>query len=324
MAEPTVTAAAPLGHEGSAAADGTSHIFIVGASRSGTTLMRRILERSDEVAISSENHFLGHLLEREGVRHHLRRFGDLRDDANVRRLVAYVYSDAFMSQSRLRTPSRHWRYVRNNVPASELEARILGSDRTERCIFDAILDSYADDKGKRIRGEKTPAHVRYVPTLLRWYPRGVVIHMLRDPRAVYVSEVNRRGQDHAAIPYRYLVRLPLALKLFAAVQTALAWYESVRLAERYSRLFGRRYVTVRFEDLVADPETVLRGLCQAIGIRYDPAMLDQRVVSRGFAIGRSGFDPTAAERWRAMIEPWVATPYRLLFGRRLQALGYRR
>jgi hypothetical protein len=237
-------------------------------------------------------------------------------------MVAYIYSDGFMSSSRLRTQSRHWVYLRNNVPIEEFERRILKSDRSERAIFDAILDSYADNKAKRIRGEKTPAHVRYVPTLLRWYPRGVVIHMLRDPRGVYVSEVNRRRQDHVSLPYGYLVRLPLLLKAFAAAQTALAWYESVRLADRYQHSFGKRYITVRFEDLVADPEAELRGLCRSIGVAFTPEMLDQRVVSHGFGLGRSGFDPAAAQRWRSLIDRWVELPYRLLFGRRLRRLGY--
>lgn len=301
---------------------GVTHVFIVGSSRSGTTLMRRVLERSPDIAISSENHFMGHLIEREGVRYRLRRFGDLHDDANVHRMVEYIYSDQFMTSSRWRRQSSHWRFIRRAVPAAEFEQRIVDSDRSERAIFDAILDSYAERKGKRIRGEKTPAHLRHVSTLLRWYANGLVVHMLRDPRAIYVSEVRRRAEDHDSFPYRYLVRVPVALKLFAFVQTAATWLEGVRHAQRNRRRYGDRYVIVRFENLVTDPEAELRRICRIIGVDFTDAMLDQQVVSRGFSTGSRGFDPEAAVRWRGRIEGWAVAGFRFTVGRAMRRSGY--
>ena len=70
-------------------------IFIVGVSRSGTTLMRRILDKHSRIGIVTENHYLGHLLSWEGARVYFRRVGDLRDDDAVRRLVELIYSPEF-------------------------------------------------------------------------------------------------------------------------------------------------------------------------------------------------------------------------------------
>lgn len=67
-------------------------IFIVGVPRSGTTMMRYVLETSDRVAIARENHFMGHILGRRGARHFFRRAGDLNDDASVRKIVDMIYS----------------------------------------------------------------------------------------------------------------------------------------------------------------------------------------------------------------------------------------
>ena len=163
----------------------------MGVSRSGTTLTRRILDRHSRIGIATENHYLGHLLAWEGARHYFRRLGDLHDDATVRRMVDLIYSPEFQRRSRLRELSPYWRWLTERVPRADIEARLPASDRTERGIFEAFLRIYADRRGKAIMGEKTPAHLAYVETLLEWFPDARVVHCMRDPRAIYVSELNQ-------------------------------------------------------------------------------------------------------------------------------------
>ena len=84
-------------------------IFVVGSSRSGTSLMRHILERSDRIAIARENHFLGHLRGSEGARNYFRRAGDLQSDDTMRKIVEMIYTGDFQRQSRWREVSTFWR-----------------------------------------------------------------------------------------------------------------------------------------------------------------------------------------------------------------------
>jgi omega-hydroxy-beta-dihydromenaquinone-9 sulfotransferase len=298
------------------------YIFIVGVSRSGTTLMRRILNSSDEIAIASENHYLGHVIASEGVRHRLRQFGSLADDANLRRLVDYLYSDAFKSSSKYRDVSTLWRWLTRRVPKDELLGRLLASDRSERAMFRAILQLYAEHKGKRVMGEKTPAHVRYVPTLMEWFPEGRVIHMLRDPRGIFVSELRRRGKQALSTPYKQLRRFKLAFKLFILLQVTVLWYESVFRYRRHKRQYSDNYYLLRFEDLVRDPESHIQRVCDFVGVGYQDKMLEQEIVSKGFQEGQVGFDSGAAERWREHIDPWIDQWFRFWFHGALCEFGY--
>jgi hypothetical protein len=298
-------------------------IFIVGVSRSGTTLMRRILDRHPRVAIATENHYLGHLVAWEGARHYFRRVGDLRDDAAVRRLVELIYSGDLQRRSRLRELSPYWRWLTERVPRQDIEAYLLASDRTERGVFEAFLRIYADRRGKAIMGEKTPAHLAYVETLLDWFPDARVVHCMRDPRAIHVSELRRRGEHASRFPYRQLVLVPALLEGFVLLQVVWTWAVAVGRHRTFARRHADRYRLLRFEDLVTRPEATLIDLCAFLGVELEPRMLEQKVTSKGALVGTTGFDAGAAERWRAVIRPGAQRVIERLLGRRLEEMGYR-
>jgi hypothetical protein len=309
--------------EGDAAASSPADaIFVVGVHRSGTTLMRSILNASSQVAITNENHYFGHLLASEGVHHAVRSMGDLHDDAVLDNVVAYIY-DRVAARRWFREPSRAWVWLRRNVPRDEFRARLAASDRSERAVFDTLLRLYADRRGKTIPGEKTPAHVRHGEILLRWYPDGRIIHMLRDPRAIYVSDLRRRRHYPGSAPYRLLNRVPGALSAVLLVQTTIVWVDSVARMRENRRRHPNRYLVVRFEDLVSQPRAEVRRICRFVGIPFEEPMLDRVVESHGQTLGSSGFDAGAADRWRAQLSPPAAWWFRLWLAGRIRAAGYR-
>lgn len=284
--------------------------------------MRHILNSHPEIALCAENHYLGHLLPSQGVRHALRRFGDLRDDANVAALVDFVYAGGLTRVSRFRSPSRLWTWVTTRLPAQELQDRILRGERSERGVFTAVMDAYAARRGASVRGEKTPAHLRFAETLLEWYPHGRVLHMMRDPRAVFVSELRRRRRHPGSLPYRLIARVGPLLTAFVLFETTLIWAEGAWRHSQLRRAFPDRYRLVKFESLVRSPETEIRSVCDFIGVDYEPAMLDQSVVSQGMELGSRGIDPAAADRWRSTLPAWTDAWFRWLLGNQMRHIGY--
>jgi hypothetical protein len=296
-------------------------VFVVGVHRSGTTLMRSILNSSSRLGLANENHYLGHLVAAQGVHADVRRLGDLHDDRVLDRVVAHLY-DRVARPGRFRAPSRAWIWLTRNVPRDEFRARLAASDRGERAVFETLLRAYADRKGKAIIGEKTPAHVRYGATLLAWFPGGRIIHMLRDPRAIYVSDLRRRRLHPGALPYRLLRHIPPLLAGVLLVQTTLAWQESVLRSRENRRRHADRYLVVRFEDLVTDPRSEVERICRFLGIDFEEAMMDRVVESHGQALGSAGFDARAADRWRSQLSPLAKLWFRTWLGGRMRAAGY--
>jgi len=296
-------------------------VFICGASRSGTTLLRKILETSDRIAIAPENHFVGHVLPREGARFYFRRLGELADDDTVRAIVELIYSGEYQRKSRWREISPFWRWLIRDVPRAELERRLLAAERSERGLMAAFMRTYADHHGRPVMGEKTPAHLAFTDTLLEWFPDGRVVHMLRDPRAVLVSDSHRR-RGHPRRPYSWLMRVPLLFQSVMLLQTTLIWAGAARRHAALQRRHPGRYMLVRFEDLVQKSDEVLPALFDFLGVEMPVDATAVEVVSRGFRVGEQGLDAGAATRWREHIHPFAERFLRLVLGPSMRRLGY--
>lgn len=214
-------------------------IFIVGAPRSGTTLLRAMLNRHPRIGLSDETYFFYYVYLRR------RAFGDLSDPDNRKRLIACYAATQ--------------RWQRLKLDSAALADRLMAEGTSYPAFFESLLRFYAESFGKVRYGEKTPHHAWYVDELLGWYPESRVIHLVRDPRDVCAS----------------LYNVPWGRK--TAVANARLWVSLTAAAERGQG--NPRFLRVRYEDLVREPEPVLRGLCEFLGEPFDAAMLGSAPVS---------------------------------------------
>jgi hypothetical protein len=301
---------------------GPEAIFVVGVARSGTTMMRRLLDASERIAMAQENHYMGHYFGRRGARQYFRRAGDLRDDAAVRRVVQILYEGEYARHSRWREVSPFWRWVVREVPRDEVERRLLAAERTERGLFAAFLRLYADMKGKPVMGEKTPTHLGHVDTLLEWFPNGRVIHMQRDPRAIYVSDRYRR-KTKGRPPYSWIAPIPLVLETWLLVMTIFSWRRAMTLHRRLEARHSGRYLLLRFEDVVRAPEPTLGRLSDFLGVEVKVEPESVRVAKgHGMRSSEEGIDPAAADRWRTRIHPLAKKILDTFLGGPMRRYGY--
>jgi hypothetical protein len=139
-----------------------SPFFIVGCTRSGTTLISRILDSHSRLAVYHESHFY-HLL-----RSDLHRYGDLRQMANLRRFVADVREIL--------------RRQKKTEPPGEPEFLAALVSPTFEGVLATVLQLYAGLQGKPRGGDKTPGHHSYLPEITEKLPDSPVIFLMRDPR----------------------------------------------------------------------------------------------------------------------------------------------
>jgi hypothetical protein len=142
-------------------------IFIVGSPRSGTTLLRNLLNRHPRLAICGETHFNRLIYRRRKV------FGDIGNLDNRRRLIKeYMATD---------------RILRSELKLAGLEDRLLRDATSYPAFFASLMEHFAESEGKPRCGEKTPQHALLTEQLSEWYPGAAIIHIVRDPREVVAS-----------------------------------------------------------------------------------------------------------------------------------------
>jgi Sulfotransferase family len=213
-------------------------LILLGVSRSGTTLLRVILDRSPGVAIPDESFFVPLLARRHPGRVRVARFLD--DLARIPTVAAWGLSP------------------------EDVAPRLHEGMATGDAIV-AIFEAYAEREGKPGWGDKTPMYMRHLDLLERLFPTARYVHLIRDGRDAAVSFLR--------MPEGTFTRTWAHPE--SAGQFACLWRLEVAGARELGRRAGpRRYQEARYEELVAAPEAVVRSICAFADVPFEPAMLE--------------------------------------------------
>ncbi len=208
--------------------------FIVSSPRSGSTLLRMMLDAHPQLAIPSETHFVPEVIEAfDG--------GRPTPEDVVTMLRA------------------HRRWEDFHLSPDELLARLhehepLTAGNAVRSFF-AL---YAASQGKPRWGDKTPEYVEMMRPIERALPEAHFVHVIRDGRDVALSRTRWRLQR--------VGRKPPVERL------AKKWQKAITVARKQGGKVGH-YLEIRYEDLIAETETALRRICDFIALEFDPTML---------------------------------------------------
>lgn len=213
-------------------------LLVLGVRRSGTTLLRVLLDRSSTLAVPDESYFIPQLAHRHGRTVDVASFVD--DLRRIKRLCDW------------------------GLTAADVAPRLRPGMTTGEAIG-AIFEAYAAAQGKSRWGDKTPLYMQYLPLLERLFPDARYVHLIRDGRDAALS--------HLAVQKGIMTEAwghPRDARGFACL-----WRAEVRAARSLGRRVGdARYLELRYERLVAAPEPELQRVCSFAGLAYEPGMLD--------------------------------------------------
>ena len=280
----------------------TSPVFVAGPSRSGTALVRSLLNGHPEIHIANETHFFDDLRRRVPIE------GRLGPDEQAV-VVDYFRALTHRPYGHFGDPERGW------LDAAALSARAaaLGGRADDflraYCEVSAIHD---DGRVARIWGEKTPRHIFRVDEILEAFPDARVVAMVRDPRAVVASYKKWRNQgglpgaDDPAHEAKLAAEAERTRRSYHPVLLSLLWRGQANAAAAALDRHGTERVWLqRYEDLVVRPEATGRGMTEWLGLEFVPEMLDVPMHNSSFSTFDEGKGVTAeaVERWRDVLDP---------------------
>jgi hypothetical protein len=208
--------------------------FIVGAQRSGTTMLRLMLNRHPHLAVPFESGFIPEFDGRQKA------YGDLRDMENAAALLRDICKHTKVEKGRL---------------VEDPRAVLARPIATYGDLVRAIFEAYAARRGKTRWGDKTPAYVTELDILWRLFPGCSIIHLVRDGRDVALS---LRDLDWGS---RHLPHV------------ANDWRWKTTVAHKVGAILADNYFEVRYEDLVLRTEATLRRICEFLGEPFHDDLL---------------------------------------------------
>lgn len=211
--------------------------FVVGVNRSGTTLLRMMLDAHPQLAMPPETHFVPEL--------------------SKQMTASKKQSERWDAEQVVEFLIAHKRWGDFGLDPAALRTRLANQGNLHPAnVLREFYALYAEGQGKARYGDKTPGYVKQMGMIQRSLPEARFVHLIRDGRDVALSRDDRTGGEDLSID-----------------RLAKIWKRRINRA-RGQRHRLKHYMEVRYEDLVADPETALRRICDFVELPYDSAMLD--------------------------------------------------
>lgn len=216
-------------------------VFIIGMPRSGTKLLRELLNGHSQISIpSGETSFLPYWI------HHWQEYGDLSRPENFKQfyetVIKFRYFVYMKEQDALISQATWFQTCRNFSVAG---------------VFEALVrhDSDAAWETNIIWGDKSPAYIDHITLLKSVFPQARFLHVIRDVRDYCLSVQKAWGKN--------------------PVRAAQRWADSVAQARQAGRQCGRDYLEIAYEELLNQPETTIRNCCQWLELKFEPEMMHQ-------------------------------------------------
>ena len=274
-------------------------VFMIGTERSGTNLLRLMLNELPRLAAPHPPHILSRMMPL------VPNYGDLENRGNFTQLVDDVC-----------------RLVELN-PVPWEGVTLLRKDIQQRCrrptlmaAYEAVYDAMAEAWQARTWCCMSLANIQYLPQIEAHFRSPRYIYLYRDGRDVAVS------LRKAAVGEKHFYHI--AREWAATQQLALGMRD---------RIGPGRFFSISYETLTGEPEMSMRLLCKFLGVRFNKSMLEfyksdeARRAAESSELWGNVVKPIMADNTRKFLHEASKEDIRIfesVAGDALSALGYDR
>lgn len=237
----------------------TKQIFIVGSSRSGTTMMGRVLGNHPSVFTFKELHFFGTLWTNNSEL-----ILNKKQQIDLLARLLCIQENGLFNQKNIANF--------NEKSKSLLEGKVLNPLE----IYNLFLKEITLKNLATISCEQTPKNMYYLNEILAYFPEAKVINMVRDQRDVLLSQKNkwkRKFLGASKIPLSEAIRSYIN---YHPILSAKVWNSSLGYSSKFMN--NDRVKVVKFEELLRNAEKSIKDICQFLEIDFQEKMLKVPIV----------------------------------------------
>lgn len=280
--------------------------FIVGVTRSGTTLLRLIMDSHPELTIPPETHFVPKLIRKAS-----------QEDATPKKLHRQ-----FMKQ-------RRWSDF--DLDGGELLKRLQRLEPFDpTSVIRCFYDLYAEGQDKPRWGDKTPGYQVKMRRIAKVLPEAHFIHVIRDGRDVVLSQRSKSDnptpiEDAAK---RWQQRVNLSRKLGSKMgdnYTEIRYEDLIADPEASARRLCA-YIRIEFDDaLLRHHEGAaerLEEIAKDLPTGGNTSGLDAKTRMEAHEMAIKPLTSDRLEVWRRDMEPADLEVFESVAGSTLTELGY--
>ncbi|MHC4467463.1 MAG: sulfotransferase family protein [Planctomycetota bacterium] len=214
-------------------------VFVVGLPRSGTSLLRDLLNRNPKISMPRhESEFIPYMISKFGWN------VDLTNKRSMRRFYSELINTAF-----------YYNMQKLDFHITKEDLELIRNKQSWASIFEFILRFFAEEHSSEefVYGDKSPGYVNHMKLLNNIFPNVRFIHIVRDPR------------DHVLSMHKAWRR-----NLYRA---AARWTETIEKCRNSTDFLNDRYFEVYYEELLENSEKVLKRLCDFLDCDFCTQML---------------------------------------------------
>ncbi len=243
--------------------------FVIGSPRSGTTLLRLLLNSNPAILVPPECGFVIWLKKYQ--------YNFLHNSKDQ-------FFDSFVQDLLGCRKFSTWK-----LNEKDIKQGILDSDcNSYQSICRAIHRVYANKHGRTFLycGDKNNFYTSHVDELRDLFVGSKFIHIIRDGRDIACSY---REVMHIPATSPYHPKLPTEISAIAH-----EWRKNIiSVRNAFHKISENNKIEIRYEDIIQDAPTVLDKVCKFIGVPYHSAMLNFHLLNR-----RSEIEPTLTMDWK--------------------------